>query len=670
MKDLQTELQTLREALIEHSYRYYVLDDPSVPDAEYDRLLLRLKQIEADHPELITPDSPTQRVGGVALSSFPTVQHEQPMLSLENAFDDADVHAFNKRICQRLKINEPITYVCEPKIDGVAVSLLYEKGKLIRAATRGDGFVGEDITQNVRTLRSVPLQLRGKDHPEKIEVRGEIYMPITDFNAYNQKAHTLGEKEFVNPRNAAAGSLRQLDPKITAKRPLKLFCYAIGKISEENIFSTHYDMLMQLKAWGFPVNPEIEHVTDIQNCLVYYQEIQHKRETLGYEIDGAVYKVDSLIQQKALGFVTQAPRWAIAHKFPAREEITQVQDIAFQVSRTGALTPVARLAPVFVGGVTVSNASLHNIEEVWRKDIRVGDTVIIRRAGDVIPYLVSVVLDKRPENTKPIAFPKICPVCGAEVIKPDTEIVVRCTGGLFCRAQLKETIKHFAARKAMNIDGLGDKIAEQLIEHNFVKEIPDLYTLQLHQLIGLERMGEKSAQNLIAALETSKQTTLPKFLYALGIREVGEATALNLASHFGQLEKIISASQADLEGVSDIGPVVAQNIAAFFRQVHNCEIIKKLQTLGVWWNEHVVSQTKQILDKKIFVLTGTLSHPREEVKATLQALGAKVSGSVSAKTDYVVAGEDAGSKLTKAQALGITILSEEELKELLGSVTS
>lgn len=670
MKNVQEEIETLRKILSEYHERYHKLDDPIVPDAEYDRLLQKLTQLEAAHPEFITPDSPTQRIGSTPLPSFSPIQHELPMLSLENAFDETDVQAFNKRICQRLKTDESIHYVCEPKIDGVAVNLLYEHGKLIRAATRGDGVIGEDITQNIRTIHSVPLQLRGENYPEKLEIRGEVYMPITDFNAYNQKAHTLGEKEFVNPRNAAAGSLRQLDAKITATRPLKLFCYAVGKISDENIFSTHHDILTQLKAWRFPVNPEIKQVVGVENCLAYYQEMQHKRETLDYEIDGVVYKVDNLAQQKMLGFVTQAPRWAIAHKFPAREEITQVQDITFQVSRTGALTPVARLTPVFVGGVTVSNASLHNIEEVWRKDVRVGDTVIIRRAGDVIPYLVSIILDKRPENTKPVTLPKTCPICGAEVIKPEAEIVARCTGGLFCHAQLKETIKHFASRKAMNIDGMGDKIAEQLVENHFVKEIADLYTLKAHQLIGIERMAEKSAQNLMVSLEKSKQTTLPKFLYALGIREVGEATALNLATHFGQLEKIISADQATLEEVNDIGPIVAQNIAAFFRQSHNRELITKLQMLGVQWKEVRVDKTQQKLAGKIFVLTGTLSRPREDIKAELQALGAKVSGSVSAKTDYVVAGKDAGTKLTKAQALGVKILSEEQLQQLARDMTA
>jgi DNA ligase (NAD+) len=705
MNNFQEEVKTLRETLIEYSYQYYVLDDPIIPDAEYDRLLQKLKKLEAAHPELITPDSPTQRVGNTPLPSFSPAAHEIPMLSLENAFNEMDVHAFNKRICQRLKVNENIDYVCEPKIDGVAVNLLYEHGKLVRAATRGDGVIGEDITQNIRTLHSVPLQLRGKNYPEKIEIRGEVYMPIADFNAYNKKAYSLGEKEFVNPRNAAAGSLRQLDAKITATRPLRLFCYAVGKISDEQLFSTHHDTLTQLKAWGFPINPEIKKVRGIENCLIYYQDIQRKRELgypshvkepsrhrshdapqhsrsqvsmlnerentprtskmMGYEIDGVVYKVDNLIQQKALGFVTQAPRWAIAHKFPAQEEITQIQDIVFQVSRTGTLTPVARLTPVFVGGVTVSNVTLHNIEEVWRKDVRVNDTVIIRRAGDVIPYLVSVVLNKRPENTSPVLLPKTCPTCGADVIKPETEIIARCTGGLFCPAQLKETIKHFSSRKAMNIDGLGDKIAEHLVENHFIKEIADLYTLKAEQLIGVERMGEKSAQNLMASLEKSKQTTLPKFLYALGIRETGEATALNLAIHFGQLEKIIAADQAALEEISDIGPIVAQNLAAFFRQPHNRELIKKLQVLGVQWQEMVVDKTQQKLMGKTFVLTGTLSRPREDIKAELQALGAKVSGSVSAKTNYVVAGEDAGSKLTKAHTLNIPVLSEAELKKLL-----
>jgi DNA ligase (NAD+) len=663
---IKNQLQTLRETLIEHNYRYYVLDDPTVPDAEYDRLFKQLHQLEAEHPELITEDSPTQRVGSTPLSHFNSVKHEIPMLSLDNVFDEEALNAFDKRVRQRLVAEEDIVYACEPKIDGVAVSLMYEKGKLKRAATRGDGLTGEDITQNIRTIHAVPLHLRGENHPEILEVRGEVYMPNADFEAYNKKCRDLGEKEFVNPRNATAGSLRQLDAKITAQRPLKLFCYAVGKVSDDSkLPNTHYDILMQLKQWGLPVNPETNIAKGVAQCLEYYQNMQQKRSKLDYDIDGIVYKVNSFAQQQTLGFLSRAPRWAIAHKFPAQEELTQVENIDFQVGRTGAITPVARLKPVFVGGVTVSNATLHNIEEVWRKDVRVGDTVIIRRAGDVIPYVVSVILDKRPENTVEIALPKTCPVCDAEVIKPEGEVVARCTGGLFCHAQLKESIKHFASRKAMDIDGMGDKIAEQLVELEFVKEIADIYTLKAHQLIGIERMGEKSAQNLIHALEKSKHTTLPKFLYALGIREVGETTALNLATYFVQLKKIITADKETLEQVDDIGPIVAENITAFFRQTHNRELVEKLQDLGITWEEKSIEKAQQTLAGKIFVLTGTLSRPRDEIKAELQALGAKVSGSVSAKTDYVVAGENAGSKLAKAEKLGVKVLAEEELGKML-----
>lgn len=664
MSDLREELVALRKRLLEHSYRYYVLDDPTITDAEYDQLYQKLVQLEAAHPEYITPDSPTQRVGSIPLTSFATVKHARPMLSLDNAFQAEDVQAFNKRICQRLATDQPIIYVCEPKIDGVAVSLRYEQGRLVRGATRGDGLVGEDITQNIRTIHSIPLQLRGEDYPAVLEVRGEAYMPVSDFEAYNQKAQALGEKTFMNPRNATAGSLRQLDAKITMTRPLRFFSYALA---EEAHFTTHEAMLAQLKIWGFPVSPDIRVVSGIEACLAYYESMQAKRDSMDYEIDGIVYKVNDLSQQQTLGFVSHAPRWAIAHKFPAREEATQIEDITFQVSRTGTLTPVARLAPVFISGVTVSNATLHNLDEVWRKDIRVGDTVIIRRAGDVIPYVVSVMLDRRPPHTTPVTLPKTCPVCHADVIKPEHEVSARCMGGLFCHAQLKETLKHFASRKGLDIEGLGDKIAEQLVEVGYVKDIADLYTLTLPQLANLERMGEKSAKNLLAALEASKQTTLPRFLYALGISEVGETTALSLATHFVQLDRVKAATQEALEQVEDIGPVIAQNIEAFFRQAHNRELIAKLRTLGITWPESMSSTAAQsIFSGKIFVLTGTLTRPREEVKAQLQALGAKVTGSVSAKTDYVVVGDNPGTKLAQAISLGVKILSEDELKTLQG----
>jgi len=670
--ELFKQIQQLRQQIDEHNYQYYVLDNPSIPDIEYDRLFKQLQELEAKHPEYITSASPTQRVGAAPLKEFSPVQHEIPMLSLENAFTEADVMAFDKRIRQRLDTEKPIEYTCEPKVDGVAVSLRYEQGILIRAATRGDGMTGEDITQNVRTIASVPLRLRGENHPIVLEVRGEIYMPLKSFNAYNAAALKKGEKEFANPRNATAGSLRQLDPRITAKRPLALFCYAVGVVTGGELSDRHSEILIQLQQWGFPVNPEIRMEMGIENCLQYFSAMSEKRDSLAYEIDGAVYKVNSLALQRELGFVSRAPRWALAQKFPAREEMTRVEAIEFQVGRTGALTPVARLEPVFVGGVTVSNATLHNVEEMWRKDVRVGDTVIVRRAGDVIPDIVSVIMAKRPLHTHSVELPRHCPICHSEVIKPEGEVVARCTGGLYCQAQLKETIKHMASRRALDVDGLGDKIVEQLVEVGLVHDIADVYLLDKAQLSSLERMGDKSAENLLSALAVSKNTTLQRFIYGLGIREVGEATALALANHFGHLEKIMLTDEETLQQVPDIGPIVAANIAGFFRQKHNRELIEKLQKLGLHWQEKTpISREHQPLAGQTFVLTGAMETlTRDEAKEKLQALGAKVSGSVSAKTSYVVVGADAGSKLTKAQELGIKILTEQDLLRLLSSLQS
>lgn len=661
-------IQQLRQQINEHNYRYHVLDDPSVPDAEYDRLMRELQALEARYPDAITPDSPTQRVGARPLTAFAQVKHEIPMLSLENAFDEEDLVAFDKRVRQRLDTSAAITYVGEPKIDGVAVSLLYEHGRLVRGATRGDGTTGEDITQNLRTIASIPLHLRGEGYPAILEVRGEVYIPLASFNKYNQQLEKIGEKTFVNPRNAASGSLRQLDPNITANRPLAFFCYAAGRVEKGQLANTHHETLQAFKQWGLPVNPEIQLLTAATQCLDFYHAIQQKRDHLNYEIDGVVYKVNSITQQRELGFVSRAPRWAIAHKFPAREEMTQIEAVEFQVGRTGALTPVARLKPVFVGGVTVSNATLHNMDEVDRKDIRVGDTVIVRRAGDVIPYVAAVVLEKRPHKTTRIHLPAHCPICNAQVIKAEGEAVARCTGGLFCSAQLKETIKHFASRTALDIDGLGDKLAEQLVEVELVKDIADIYLLTKEKLLSLERFAEKSANNLISAIEKSKAATLPRFLYALGIRDVGEATALTLTQHFGKLSSIMTADEATLQEAADIGPVVAAHIHGFFKQKHNRELIAKLQKLGMHWQEQTPSEKPKDLplQGKTFVLTGTLeSCTRDEAKAMLVALGAKVAGSVSSKTDYVVAGSEAGSKLTKAEELGVKVLSEQEFLQLV-----
>lgn len=661
------DIKKLRQKINKHNYYYYALDAPVISDSEYDSLFKELQQLEKQHPELITPDSPTQRVGSKPLKKFSEIKHKIPMLSLENGFTKEAIFAFDKRVRLRLKTEQTIEYVCEPKLDGVAINLVYEQGILAYAATRGDGFVGEDVTQNVRTIKSIPLRLYGNDYPKMLEVRGEVYMPLADFKSYNETAAKACDKLLINPRNAASGSLRQLDPKITAQRKLAIFCYGVGMVAQGKLADRHSEILHQLNQWGLRINPEIKVVNGIEHCYDYYLSMQKKRDHLAYEIDGVVYKVNRLNLQDELGFVSRAPRWALAHKFAAHEELTLVEAIEFQVGRTGALTPVARLKPIFVGGATISNATLHNIEEVWRKDVRVGDVVMVRRAGDVIPEVVSVVLNKRPTGAVSMKLPKHCPVCHSEVIKPDGEVVARCTGGLYCQAQLKETIKHFASRHAMNIEGLGDKLAESLIDAKLVNEISDLYLLKKEQLAQLERMGEKSAENIISALEKSKNTTMQRFLYALGIREVGEATALNLVNHFQQLEKIMNADEETLQNVVDIGPIVAANIAGFFRQKHNCELIAKLKKLGVTWQEKMQAEEQFApLAGQTFVLTGALeSMTRDEATAHLQMLGAKVSNSISKKTSFLIAGEDPGSKFNDAQKLDVTILQEDEFLRML-----
>jgi len=627
-------------------------------------LLRELQDLEQAHPELISEDSPTRRVGAEPLSAFGEVRHEVPMLSLDNAFDDEELGEFDRRVRERLDM-ESVDYVAEPKLDGLAVSLLYEGGVLKRGATRGDGSSGEDITLNVRTIPSIPLRLLGSGYPQRLEVRGEVFISHEGFRKLNEHARQQEQKPFVNPRNAAAGSLRQLDPKITARRPLEIYCYGIGLVEKGDLADRHSDILQQLRTWGLRVYPGIERVSGLRGCVNYYRSLEKRRSSLPFEIDGVVFKVDRLDLQQRLGFVARAPRWAIARKFPAQEELTRVLDINIQVGRTGAITPVARLEPVFVGGVTVTNATLHNEDEVRRKDVHVGDTVIVRRAGDVIPEIVSVVLERRPDDAKAFVIPATCPVCGSDIERLEGEAVARCTGGLYCEAQRKEAIKHFASRRAMDIEGLGDKLVEQLVDRELIKDIAGLYDLSAEEFAGLERMGEKSAQNLVAALEKSKRTTLDRFLYALGIREVGDATARILASEFGSLDVLMQATQEQLEAIHDIGPVVAQHIVQFFHQAHNQEVIVRLQAAGIHWPD-VECAAHPPLQGETYVLTGTLSGiTRVEAKQKLQALGAKVSGSVSKKTTAVIAGEKAGSKLAKAEALGVKVLSEQDLMKLL-----
>jgi DNA ligase (NAD+) len=668
-RKLAERVRQLRTEIEHHNYRYFVLDDPEIPDAAYDQLLRELREIEHRHPELVTPDSPTQRVGAEPLGHFGEVRHEVPMLSLDNAFASADIESFDRRIHERLGKQQDIDYACEPKLDGLAVSIVYRGGALVQAATRGDGTTGEDVTHNVRTIKSVPLRLQGKGWPGVLEVRGEVVMPVAGFNEMNRRAEKQGEKVFVNPRNAAAGSLRQLDPRITASRPLEMFCYGVGLLESGKLPGRHSEILAQLKDWGLRPSPDATVKRGVAGLLEYYGRMEEKRPDLPFQIDGVVYKVDSLELQRRLGFVARAPRWAIAHKFPAEEEMTTVRAIEWQVGRTGALTPVARLEPVFVGGVTVSNATLHNIDELHRKDVRVGDVVIIRRAGDVIPEVVKVIPERRPKGTRRPQLPAQCPVCGSSVAKEEEEAVARCSGGLYCAAQRKESLRHFASRRAMDIEGLGSKLIEQLVEGKLVESAADLYSVTAGQLADLDRMAEKSADNLVAALEASKQTTLQRFLFAIGIRDVGEATAAALAGHFGSLEALMEADREQIEEVPDVGPVIAEHVHAFFRERHNLEVIDKLRQSGVAWPDVVRAASDHLpLAGKTFVLTGTLAGMgRAEAQDRIRELGGKAAGSVSSKTDYVVAGADAGSKLRKAEKLGVPVLDENEFLKLIGS---
>lgn len=664
---VQQQIEQLTKQLQTYNHEYYVLDNPSIPDAEYDRVFRQLQELEAQHPELKSANSPTQKVGGQALDKFVQVAHEVPMLSLDNAMAEDEFVAFHKRINDRLKTDQDFEFCCEPKLDGLAVSIIYENGQFIRAATRGDGAVGEDITENVRTIKSIPLSLIGDKIPQRIEIRGEAFLLLDGFEKFNEDAKKNGTKPMVNPRNGAAGSLRQLDSKITASRPLSFYAYGIGVVSEDfELADKHYQRLMQVKQLGLPVCPEITVATGIEGVLAFYQNIADKRASLNYEIDGTVLKVNDIAVQQELGFVARAPRWAIAYKFPAQEELTTLNDVEFQVGRTGAVTPVAKLAPVFVGGVTVSNATLHNAEEIERLQIKIGDTVVIRRAGDVIPQVVSVITERRPEDARDIEFPTECPVCGSHVEKPEDEAVTRCTAGLYCSAQRKEAIKHFASRKALDVDGLGDKIVEQLVDEKLILSPADLFNLTTEQVASLERMGPKSAENLINALVAAKQTSLPKFLYSLGIREVGEATAANLANHFFTLEAI---QQADIEAlveVDDVGEIVAKHVKRFFAEAHNQEVIENLLAQGIHWPViEQKSEDQQPLAGLTYVLTGSMSAMgRGDAKNILVGLGAKVAGSVSAKTNFLIAGEKAGSKLTKAQDLGVEVLNEEQMLAL------
>ena len=666
-KQVHARAADLQQQINYHNYQYYVLDEPEIPDSEYDRLMRELQQLEAEYPALITQDSPTQRVGSQPLKSFSEVVHAVPMLSLGNAFSEEDMLDFDARVRKQLGTEASISYAAEPKLDGLAISLRYQRGILMQAATRGDGKRGENVTSNVPTIPSIPLRLLGEDWPEVLEVRGEIFMPKKGFDALNHRARSKGEKTFANPRNAAAGSLRQLDPSVTATRPLAFYCYGYGEVSGVDLAPTYSGCISVLRDLGIPVSPELAVLQDVNACMDYFGRLGARRDELDYDIDGVVFKVDNLVQQAELGFVSRAPRWAIAHKFPAQEALTRVLDVEFQVGRTGAVTPVARLEPVTVGGVTVSNATLHNMDEVEKKDVRTGDTVFVRRAGDVIPEVVRVLKERRPADASSVTLPSRCPVCDSEVVRTESEAIARCSGGLYCSAQRKEAIRHFSSRLAMDIEGLGDKLVQQLIDQELVHDPADLYALALDQLAGLERMGEKSAQNLLNALEASKQTSLSHFLYALGIREVGEATSQALARRFGSLHALQEADEESLQQTPDVGPIVAAHVASFFRQQHNREVIDKLLAAGIHWQESepATNPDQLPLSGKVFVLTGSLSQPRTQIKSKLEDLGAKVTGSVSSKTDYLVAGEAAGSKLEKARVLGIAILDEAALAQLL-----
>ena len=675
------DVARLRAALHHHAHQYYVLDEPQVPDAEYDRLFHELQAIEQAHPELVIPDSPTQRVGGKPLDAFASVRHAVPMLSIRTETDTEASGAknFDTRVRRELGLGDdapPVEYVAEPKFDGLAINLRYEQGVLMQAATRGDGETGEEVTQNIRTIGQIPLRITGKI-PPVLEVRGEVYMRRDDFEALNERQRekiaqgAKGEKTFVNPRNAAAGAVRQLDPAIAAQRPLSFFAYGLGEVTAVDqggpAFQTHFDMLNTLRSWDFPVSDLVGIARGATELVAYHQRVGQQRDSLGFDIDGVVYKVNSIALQRQMGFVTREPRWAVAHKYPAQEQLTTVLGIDVQVGRTGKLTPVAKLAPVFVGGVTVTNATLHNEDEARRKDVRVGDTVIVRRAGDVIPEVVSVLIDKRVSDAPIFTMPHKCPVCGSAAVREDDEADYRCTGGLFCSAQRKQAILHFAQRRAVEVEGLGEKLVDQLVDAGIIKTLPDLYRLGFASLAALDRMADKSVQNILDALEKSKQTTLPRFLFGLGIRHVGEATAKELVRHFGKLDTIMDATPEQLLQVGDVGPIVAQSIRTFFDQTHNREVVEQLRACGVTWKEgEPAAVAPKPLAGKTFVITGTLpTLSRDEAKDLLEAAGAKVAGSVSKKTSYVLAGTDAGSKLDKARELGVAVIDELEMKEML-----
>ena len=680
---LLNELQALRSQLHAHAHHYYTLDDPQIPDAEYDRLFQRLQTLEAAHPELITADSPTQRVGGKTLDAFASRRHALSMLSIRTETDTEVTGAqnFDARVRRELGLTEAapaVEYVAEPKFDGLAMSLRYEHGVLVQAATRGDGETGEDVTQNIRTIGQIPLRLPS-NAPAVLEVRGEVYIRRDDFETLNERQRekiakgVKGEKTFVNPRNAAAGAVRQLDPSIAAQRPLSFFAYGLGEVTASAEggpdFKSHSEILQTLKIWGFPVSSLVQIATGAAELVAYHQRVGQQRDSLGFDIDGVVYKVNSIALQKKMGFVTREPRWAVAHKYPAQEQLTTVLGIEVQVGRTGKLTPVAKLAPVFVGGVTVTNATLHNEDEARRKDVRVGDTVIVRRAGDVIPEVVSVLLDKRVADAPVFTMPPVCPVCGSAALREEGEADYRCTGGLFCSAQRKQAILHFAQRRAVEVEGLGDKLVDQLVDANIIKTLPDLYRLGLASFAALDRMAEKSALNIVQALQKSKQTTLPRFLYGLGIRHVGEATAKALARHFGKLDAIMDATLEQLTGVADVGPIVALSLRTFFDQAHNREVVEQLRACGLTWEEgEPVEGALKPLAGKTFVITGTLpTLSRDEAKDLLEAAGAKVAGSVSKKTNYLVAGAEAGSKLDKARELGVEVIDEDGLLALVNA---
>jgi len=664
--ELQQRLAHLRREIEQHNYRYYILDEPQVPDAEYDRLMQELRALEAAHPEWVTADSPTQRVGTTPADEFAEVRHRVPMLSLDNAFSTDDVLGFDRRVRERLGRDGPVRYSAEPKLDGLAISVIFEHGVFVRAATRGDGTTGEDVTANVRTIRSMPLRLQGAA-PALVEARGEVFMPVAGFERLNAEAAARGEKTFVNPRNAAAGSLRQLDPQVTATRPLDIFFYGLGAQEGLDLPARHSDILVLLARWGLRVCPETRVVEGAEGCLDYYREVGARRASLAYQIDGVVYKVDELAAQTTLGFVARAPRWAVAHKFPAEEALTRLREVEFQVGRTGALTPVARLEPVFVGGVTVSNATLHNMDEVQRKDVRIGDTVVVRRAGDVIPEVARVIVERRPGDARAIVMPEACPVCASPVRREGDEAVARCTGGYRCSAQRKERLRHFASRRALDIEGLGEKLVDQLVEAGLAQSPADVFSLTSDSLAALDRMGEKSADNLLRAIERAKSTTLARFLFALGIRDVGEATAANLAAHFGSLEALMQADLQRVQQAPDVGPVIAARVVEFFADPANREVVQRLQAAGVNWPAPRVIETAGApLAGLTFVLTGTLeTMSREAAEDALRALGAKASGSVSSKTSYLIAGRDAGSKLRKASELGVSILDEAALRHIL-----